>query len=54
VLASRHDGTARRLEAAPGAEDKDAFVLWQALHEEYGDELLPPAHRPAPVVATAD
>ena len=52
VLTNRHDGTARRLEAAPGADDKDAFVLWQALHQEYGDELLPPAKRLAPLVAT--
>ena len=29
-----------------------AFVLWQALHQEYGDELLPPAKRLAPLVAT--
>jgi len=52
VLTNRHDGTARRLESAPGADDKDAFVLWQALHQEYGDELLPPAKRLAPLVAT--
>jgi len=51
VLVSRHDGSGRRLESAPGPGDAQAFGLWQALHEEFGEELLPPAQRAATVAA---
>jgi arylsulfatase A-like enzyme len=47
VLISRRDGEARRLEAAPEPADAQAFPLWQALHAEYGEELLPPEPRAA-------
>jgi arylsulfatase A-like enzyme len=47
LLVSRRGGSARRLEAAPGPEDTEAYALWQALHEHYAGELLPPAPRAA-------
>lgn len=47
VLVGRHGGAPRRLEGAPAADDVEAHALWQALHQEYGDELLPPEPRPA-------
>lgn len=45
VLVGRHHGTPRRLEGAPAPTDVEAYGLWQALHAEYGSELLPPAPR---------
>jgi arylsulfatase A-like enzyme len=45
VLVGRHDGTPRRLEGPPAPADAEAYALWQALHDEYGSELLPPAPR---------
>jgi len=54
VLVSRHDGSGRRLEAAPDPGDAPAFALWQALHEQFGEELLPPARRAAAVAASAN
>ncbi len=54
VLASRHGGVARRLEAAPAPDDAPAFALWTALHAQYGDELLPPSRRAAATLATTD
>jgi hypothetical protein len=52
VLASRHDGSARRLEAPPTPDDGEVYSLWQELHRQYGEELLPPAPR-APSIAAA-
>jgi arylsulfatase A-like enzyme len=45
VLVNRRDGSARRLEAPPPPADLEAHTLWQALHEQYGSEMLPPAPR---------
>jgi len=53
VLVGRDGRQARRLEAAPRPDDLEAAPLWQALHAQYGDELLPPEPI-TPVLATAD
>jgi len=47
VLVRRAGGSARRLDSAPGPEDVEAHALWQALHDHYRGELLPPAARAA-------
>ncbi len=47
VLVRRAGGSARRLESAPGPEDVEAHALWQALHDQYRGEMLPPAPRAA-------
>jgi hypothetical protein len=54
VLVSRDGRQARRLEAPPRVDDVEASALWQALHAQYGEELLPPAPLESAVVATAD
>jgi hypothetical protein len=45
VLVSRRGEAPRRLDAAPPPSDVEAYALWQSLHAEYGNELLPPAPR---------
>ncbi|HEX6398457.1 MAG TPA: sulfatase-like hydrolase/transferase [Steroidobacteraceae bacterium] len=52
VLVSRRGEAPRRLETAPPSSDEQAYALWQSLHAEYGDELLPPAPRAAVSGAT--
>jgi hypothetical protein len=47
VLINRLDGAARRLETPPAPGDAQAYPLWRALHEHYGEEMLPPAPRAA-------
>jgi hypothetical protein len=54
LLVSRDGGKARRLDAAPPREDVEAWTLWQALHQQYGDELLPVEPSASAVLATAD
>jgi hypothetical protein len=54
LLVSRDGREARRIEAAPAASDVEASALWQALHAQYGEELLPPAPLAPAVLATTD
>jgi len=44
VLVRRSDGVSRRITQAPAAvNDPEIYALWQAFHDHYGSELLPPA-----------
>jgi arylsulfatase A-like enzyme len=45
VLVSRRGETPVRLEQAPPDDGSEVARLWSALHEHYGDELLPPGPR---------
>lgn len=53
ILVNRRDGTARRLEVTPASGDAQAYPLWQALHDQYGAEMLPPEPRTAQVASGA-
>jgi len=54
VLVSRDGRQARRLEGPPEPDEGEAWALWQALHDQYGEELLPAAPLKSAVMATAD
>jgi arylsulfatase A-like enzyme len=54
LLVRRDGGAARRLQTAPTQDDVEAWPLWQALHQQYGDELKPPAPMTSPALATMD